>query len=152
MPGQQGRRPRPTKKASAPHHRGLGFPSPNFLGKATVPAAPAHLSRYEVVPEAINYAAPKNSVREMERRRRTSYRLAGDWKQISKAIKERDAYTCQSCGVWGPDVTLDVDHIVEWADGGSNHPSNLQTLCRPCHAVKSQITAKAAGRPHRGSH
>lgn len=152
MPGQQGRRPGPTKKPRDPKTRGLGFPSSNFLGRAPLPVAPSTLSRYDWVPVAKDYATPKNSIREIERRRRTSYRLSGEWKKIAQSIKERDAFTCQSCGVWGPDVTLDVDHIVEWADGGSNHPSNLQTLCRPCHAAKSQITAKAAGRPHRGSH
>ena len=29
------------------------------------------------------------------------------------------------------------DHVIPLADGGGHEPSNLQTLCRPCHARKS---------------
>lgn len=30
-----------------------------------------------------------------------------------------------------------VDHIHEWADGGSNHLENLRLLCEPCNQFKS---------------
>lgn len=45
---------------------------------------------------------------------------------------------CEWCFVEASDeVKLDVDHI----DGNTsnNHSSNLQTLCRPCHIIKTKI-------------
>ncbi|WP_410934349.1 HNH endonuclease [Pseudomonas sp. W5-01] len=57
----------------------------------------------------------------------------------------RDQYTCQSCGT----VTLDleVDHIINIAQGGSDDDANLQALCVPCHKVKTaQESAHGAGR------
>ncbi|MEG9303316.1 HNH endonuclease signature motif containing protein [Psychrobacter celer] len=31
----------------------------------------------------------------------------------------------------------DVDHIINKAKGGSDDPSNLQSLCRKCHRSKT---------------
>ncbi|WP_345945876.1 HNH endonuclease [Psychrobacter sp. Ps4] len=31
----------------------------------------------------------------------------------------------------------DVDHIINKAKGGSDEPSNLQSLCRKCHLSKT---------------
>jgi len=43
-------------------------------------------------------------------------------------------FPCRMTGIdW--DGMLDVDHIDE--DHTNNHPSNLQTLCKCCHALKS---------------
>jgi len=39
---------------------------------------------------------------------------------------------CVVCGA--PSDTL--DHIVPVAQGGTNHASNLQPMCRPCNASK----------------
>jgi 5-methylcytosine-specific restriction protein A len=40
---------------------------------------------------------------------------------------------CRGCGA----VATEVDHIARLADGGSDHPRNLQSLCRRCHADKT---------------
>lgn len=48
-------------------------------------------------------------------------------------IRDRDRWTCQTCGRPGSDV----DHIVPLARGGSNDEANLQVLCVPCHQRKS---------------
>lgn len=32
----------------------------------------------------------------------------------------------------------EADHIVQWADGGSNEPENIRTLCLPCHKQASR--------------
>lgn len=53
-------------------------------------------------------------------------------------ILRRDSYRCQLCGRSAADgTTLEVDHKTARAKGGSNHPSNLWTLCRECNAGKS---------------
>ena len=36
----------------------------------------------------------------------------------------------------------DMDHIVELADGGENELGNLQTLCLPCHKIKTVESAR----------
>ncbi len=39
----------------------------------------------------------------------------------------------------------EVDHIVRLADGGTDHPSNLQSLCEDCH--KEKTAAENGARP-----
>lgn len=52
-------------------------------------------------------------------------------------IFKRDNYRCQLCGRSAQDgVTLEVDHKVPRAKGGSNDPSNLWTLCFDCNRGK----------------
>lgn len=62
---------------------------------------------------------------------------------IKKQVKERDRYRCQRCGVqvlpenenYSPRVLM-VDHKTCRARGGTNHLSNLETLCDLCHENK----------------
>lgn len=65
------------------------------------------------------------------------------WRRIRDAILLRDKYTCQSCGHIGTD--LEVDHIVNVAQGGTDDQCNLQALCIPCHKAKT-ATESNAGR------
>jgi hypothetical protein len=58
-------------------------------------------------------------------------------KRLRHEILRRDNFTCQSCGATAPDVKLEPDHVIPVALGGSDHPSNLQTLCEDCNAGKS---------------
>ena len=54
-------------------------------------------------------------------------------------IKERDDYTCLSCGVSladEPHLLLEVDHIMPVSKGGLSVPENLQTLCWKCNRAK----------------
>lgn len=52
------------------------------------------------------------------------------------AWKYRKDY-CEHCGKkWEEGKKFDVDHIDN--DPSNNNPSNLQTLCRPCHVIKSR--------------
>ncbi len=55
-------------------------------------------------------------------------------KQASRA-KKRDNYQCQHCGRQFEKgrYGLDCHHILPIRDGGSNHLSNLTSLCRACH-------------------
>jgi len=53
------------------------------------------------------------------------------WWTIRNIIVARDNETCQQCKA--QNVAFDVHHIVSRQRGGSNDPSNLITLCRPCH-------------------
>ena len=45
----------------------------------------------------------------------------------------RDNYTCQSCNTSKPNTQFEVHHIIPRYNNGSDHHSNLVTLCNPCH-------------------
>jgi 5-methylcytosine-specific restriction enzyme A len=72
------------------------------------------------------------------------YRTA-DWRARRIRILVRDAYTCRSCGrvVYGK--TAHVDHIVPLEDGGTDHDSNLQTLCEADHGRKTREEQRRRG-------
>lgn len=49
---------------------------------------------------------------------------------------------CEECGA----PATEVDHIVPKAQGGSDHPTNLQSLCAECHDRKTAREALASRR------
>ena len=53
--------------------------------------------------------------------------------KLKRAIRKRDGYVCQRCGITGEEYgkTLSVHHIDH--DKQNNHPSNLVTVCNPCN-------------------
>lgn len=61
--------------------------------------------------------------------------------RLRKKVLRRDGNRCVQCG---SSERLEVDHILNVAQGGTNHPSNLQTLCVGCHREKSQGEALRA--------
>ena len=67
------------------------------------------------------------------------------WRRNRDAALLRDRYTCQHCHqVFAPSM-LEADHIINRAQGGSDELSNLQTLCKPCHKIKTQTESQAGG-------
>jgi 5-methylcytosine-specific restriction protein A len=67
-----------------------------------------------------------------------------DWLKLRKVILKRDDYLCQACLRQDRLTPLcvkpfdhAVDHITLKARGGTDAPSNLQSLCFDCHEVKS---------------
>ena len=55
---------------------------------------------------------------------------------VRQYIYQRDNYQCQGCGQTQTETTLNIDHIIPLAKGGSNDMSNLQTLCQTCNQNK----------------
>lgn len=53
------------------------------------------------------------------------------WNKLRFYIFGRDNYICQICGkkISHPHC----HHIIPIGIGGTNHPRNLQTLCKLCH-------------------
>jgi 5-methylcytosine-specific restriction enzyme A len=70
------------------------------------------------------------------------------WQKRRERILLRDEGWCVLCRARGLDVLATcVDHIIPKHQAGSDAPSNLQSLCDPCHAVKTQAEgARAQGR------
>jgi hypothetical protein len=63
------------------------------------------------------------------------YRNSTRHKEWSNAVKQRDHWTCQSCGYKGNKII--AHHIVEFSKDKSLRfdVSNGVTLCRPCHMI-----------------
>jgi hypothetical protein len=61
------------------------------------------------------------------------------WPKVKITILRRDGFTCQDCGRQGRQVVagrlrgLEVHHIIPRSEGGTDHPTNLKTLCHECH-------------------
>lgn len=55
---------------------------------------------------------------------------------IKKHIMYRQKYNCNICHQILP-IDHHFDHIVPLAQNGTNHISNLQALCVPCHVEKT---------------
>jgi len=92
------------------------------------------------------------------------------WDRLKAAVLRRDRYRCQDCGedfgrrrrkAFDPALrrgrggyrweSLEVHHIIPRADGGSDHPGNLKTLCPDCHRAYTshQAAERAAARRDR---
>ena len=61
-----------------------------------------------------------------------------NWKEVRAKVLNRDNFTCCKCNKTLAELTalgrhLEVDHIIRFADGGTNALINLQTLCNRCH-------------------
>ena len=73
------------------------------------------------------------------------------WDKLRARILERDLYLCQECLRQGRPTPLKVkpydhavDHILAKAFGGTDDPSNLESLCKECHDAKSVEELKDA--------
>ena len=51
---------------------------------------------------------------------------------VKEYVRCRDGYKCRKCG---SKIHLEVHHIIQRKDGGSNIPDNLMTLCHDCHVA-----------------
>lgn len=69
--------------------------------------------------------------------------LGGKTRWASKKVKERDNYTCKSCGLNEPDI-VEVDHIIPKSirPDLANSLDNLMTLCPNCHVRKTKKDRK----------
>ena len=56
-----------------------------------------------------------------------------DWIKLKQYVYERDKGICQYCEQQIEYDKTHCHHILELSEGGTNHPSNLKTLCIGCH-------------------
>ena len=55
---------------------------------------------------------------------------------IAEAVRQREP-VCVRPGCGMPSRRCDLDHVVEWQDGGETSLANLAPLCSRCHRLKS---------------
>lgn len=67
-----------------------------------------------------------------------------DFWNVREYVLFRDSHICQHCKGKSGDKVLNVHHIVQRKDSGSDRPDNLITLCKTCHENyhKGKITLK----------
>lgn len=85
--------------------------------------------------------------KEIETRRGSRHQrgYGSQWAAISKkALADHRAKHGNTCPGWQrpphPATDLTTDHILPKALGGTDHPQNLQILCRPCNSAKAKAT------------
>lgn len=64
-----------------------------------------------------------------------SYKQISNWNSIRSIVFNTMNNHCNECGSTN---RLEVDHIVNVAEGGSSDLSNLQLLCHECHDDKTK--------------
>ena len=57
-------------------------------------------------------------------------------RKLRHEVFKRDGYRCRECGASKDETSLEIDHILPVAKGGTNDIDNLQTLCRECNGMK----------------
>lgn len=65
------------------------------------------------------------------------------WDKLRKQILKRDQHLCQVClekGIYTK--ARQVDHKTPKAEGGTDDPNNLQSICIPCHRYKTANEGK----------
>lgn len=89
----------------------------------------------ETIVELINTLESKMTASAFAKEQRTLMT-----KKLREFIKNRDNYTCCTCGNSTnaePNLLLEIDHIIPVSKGGLTEESNLQTLCWKCNRSKS---------------
>jgi len=72
--------------------------------------------------------------------RKTNY--GSFWGQLRARIMKRDGYLCQPCKHKNRlTKAVEVDHIIPKSSGGHDNLDNLQSICRKCHAIKTNAEA-----------
>lgn len=76
---------------------------------------------------------------------RTGSRTPLCW-HLRSMVKRRDNWRCRWCGATADRQELQLDHLTPWSAGGPQDTRNLQVLCEPCNAIKTNTVDP--GRTH----
>ncbi|MEM7133345.1 MAG: HNH endonuclease signature motif containing protein [Chloroflexota bacterium] len=67
------------------------------------------------------------------------------WRKLRQVIFARDEGRCRYCHDRVELHQCHIHHVLELSQGGTNHPTNLKTLCVSCHRLRHpHMLTKAA--------
>jgi len=94
-----------------------------------------------------NRSDPREARRRVRKRDRGRCAACGlDTHALKRSIKGRGSHRkLRELGFKPRKSLWELDHVVPLVDGGSHDPSNLQTLCTPCHKRKTAAEAVVRG-------
>ncbi len=72
-------------------------------------------------------------------------------RRMRRFVHARDKGECRECGRKVSFRRFNCHHVLEVSQGGTNHPTNLVTLCRECHEKKHPHLRRANERVSPGS-
>lgn len=88
---------------------------------------------------------PINRFADPRRGTRQERGYGSEWDKLRLQILRRDGGLCQPCLAQDRTTRAEaVDHIAPKAEGGTDDPANLQSICRPCHKLKTAAEAARA--------
>lgn len=65
------------------------------------------------------------------------------WIKLKQFVYERDKGICQHCQEQVEYLDSHCHHVLELSEHGTNHPSNLKTLCHKCHKTRHPFMKSA---------
>ncbi len=68
------------------------------------------------------------------------------WVMLKQHIYQRDQGLCQYCNDQVEYKSSHCHHVLELSAGGTNHPTNLKTVCVPCHKERHPFMKSAKDR------
>lgn len=101
--------------------------------------------------QKIEKANLKSALPEIDQRQvgETSGKRRNLPKDVRDAILQHDDYKCCECGIDvipekqdrydSRDNLAEIDHVIALADGGSDEPENMRTLCKKCNRRKQGL-------------
>jgi 5-methylcytosine-specific restriction endonuclease McrA len=114
-----------------------------------VPSPPIYVDTLERPPPYTDAESDRPGIATTTCRTVYTYRYFRSWTITREIVDLRDPRRCRACGFefgWDPpaDRRLEYDHIVPISENGDPlDPSNVQILCRACHAKKTASEARA---------
>ena len=106
------------------------------------PACP-HLSRDGSGWCKEHYTEPESGWWRTSKGSRQARGYGAQWDRLRARVLARDKRLCLSCkelGIATP--ATEVDHIIPKSQGGTDSITNLQSICKDCHKVKTQRESK----------
>nr|WP_162688709.1 MULTISPECIES: HNH endonuclease signature motif containing protein [unclassified Streptomyces] len=67
--------------------------------------------------------------------------------RLRRIVRKAGRWKCVRCGRHVLASAIDIDHVQPLALGGTDTDGNVQSLCRPCHRLKTREDFGAAGTP-----
>ena len=105
------------------------------------------MAQLQILKPRISMAVGKVVMADQPRNPEAEQRVRGSKWMAIRARWFREHPLCVHCQEQGRVTAANrLDHVIPLIDGGKDDDSNYQSLCEPCHDIKTAAEAKARGR------